>query len=663
MRRSIHSIILIFASVSIILTAFSYLQSQVMDSVRAYVRGEGLYAKAQKEATYELFRYLESGESSTFLQFQKNLEIPIGDRLAREALQLPAPDLAIAYRGFAQAQNHPADINGMIWFFQYFQNFPYVSEAVVIWEKADRLITELQTVGIQIQRAKADHDSEKVAQLSLRVHELHEELAVLETRFSLVLSEGSRWVKSVLFWASIVVLLVMLAFASLITRRILKEIELRESERLQNELAIKQSEERFTLAMRAANDGLWDWNMQTDVVYFSPRWKSMLGYEDYEMENNFLAWEKLVDEAGHNKTMREIESCIAGRQDGFVVEFKMRHKNGEWIDVLSHATIIRDDFGKPRRMVGTHKDITAQKRAEEELRLAAKIFTASSEGMMVVEANNRIASVNPAFTMITGFDARDVIGQDPKILTSGRQNQLFYQDLWEALNTTGVWQGELWNRRRNGELFAIHQTINTIYDDEGVVHRRVALFTDVTEKKKSEEIIWQQANFDALTGLLNRRMFLDRMERQLAAARRAKESFALLFIDLDHFKEVNDTLGHQAGDELIIMAAQRLLACVRESDTVARLGGDEFTVILPRLNEVSDIDGLLRNIIAKLAEPYLLGSDVARVSASIGVTLFPNDGAELDQLLQNADQAMYTAKKKGRNCFSYFNLSSPEGNV
>lgn len=663
MRRSIHFIILLFASVSIILTTFSWFQSQVMDSVRAYVRGEGLYAKAQKEATYELFRYLESGESSAFLQFQKNLEIPIGDRLAREALQLPVPDLAIAYRGFAQAQNHPADINGMIWFFQYFQNFPYVSEAVVIWEKGDRRITELQTVGMQIQRAKANHDSEKVAQLSLRAHELHEELALLETQFSLVLSEGSRWVKSVLFWAGIVVLLTMMAMASLISRRILKEIEKREIERLRNELAIKQSEERFTLAMRAANDGLWDWNMENNLVYFSPRWKSMLGYEDYEVENNFLAWEKLVDEAGHNKTMREIESCIAGRQDGFVVEFKMQHKNGEWIDVLSHATIIRDDFGKPRRMVGTHKDITAQKRAEEELRLAAKIFTASSEGMMVVEVNNRIVSVNPAFTVITGFDARDVIGQDPKILNSGRQDQLFYQDLWEALNTTGVWQGELWNRRRDGELFAIHQTINTIYDDEGVVHRRVALFTDVTEKKKSEEIIWQQANFDALTGLLNRRMFLDRLERQLAAARRAKESFALLFIDLDHFKEVNDTLGHQAGDELIIMAAQRLLACVRESDTVARLGGDEFTVILPRLNEVSDIDGLLRNIIAKLAEPYLLGSDVARVSASIGVTLFPNDGAEFDQLLQNADQAMYTAKKKGRNCFSYFNLSSQEGNI
>jgi diguanylate cyclase (GGDEF)-like protein/PAS domain S-box-containing protein len=282
------------------------------------------------------------------------------------------------------------------------------------------------------------------------------------------------------------------------------------------------------------------------------------------------------------------------------------------------------------------------------------IFRNSSEAMMVTDADNRIAAVNPAFSQITGYSADEAVGKDPKMLKSDRQNDDFYREMWEAVNATGHWQGEIWNRRKNGEAFPEWLTINTLYNADGAVQRRVALFSDITERKRSEELIWRQANFDPLTRLPNRNMFRDRLYQDIKKAQRAGLSVALLFIDLDHFKEVNDTLGHGMGDLLLVKAAHRISACVREADTVARLGGDEFTVTLMGLADESHVEKIAQNIITRLAEPFQLGHNVARVSASIGITLYPADAAETEALLKHADQAMYAAKNAGRNRFSYF---------
>lgn len=295
--------------------------------------------------------------------------------------------------------------------------------------------------------------------------------------------------------------------------------------------------------------------------------------------------------------------------------------------------------------------------AQESLKLAAMVYQNTSEAMMITDAENRIIAINPAFTELTGYPADRVLGKDPSILSSGRHDDAFYQDLWNNLNLHGHWQGEVWNRRSNGEEYVEWLTINTIYSDDGKVLRRVALFSDITEKKKVDELVWLQANYDTLTQLPNRRLFMDRLAQEIRKAHREKQQVALLFLDLDRFKEVNDTLGHHMGDELLIIAAQRIRACVRDSDTVARLGGDEFTIIIPELADVSNVGRVAQNIISSLSTYFQLETEQAYVSASIGITVYPEDADNVEDMLKNADQAMYAAKSAGRSCYRFFTHS------
>jgi diguanylate cyclase (GGDEF)-like protein/PAS domain S-box-containing protein len=288
------------------------------------------------------------------------------------------------------------------------------------------------------------------------------------------------------------------------------------------------------------------------------------------------------------------------------------------------------------------------------LQLAAMVYENSSEAILVSDAENRIIDVNPAFEQITGYTAEEVQGRNPSMFQSGRQDKEFYQKLWHALKTDGYWHGELWDKRKDGEIHAKLLTINTIKDSMGKVFRYVAIFTDITEQKNTEALIWSQANFDSLTKLPNRHMFHDRLEQQAKQSNRTGRPMALMLIDLDLFKEVNDTHGHDKGDLLLIDAAKRISACVRESDTVSRLGGDEFTVLLTELDDTHTVERIVQDINTKLTEPFKLGEYQAFISASIGISLYPNDTEDLDSLLKNADQAMYVAKNAGRNRSSYF---------
>ncbi len=297
---------------------------------------------------------------------------------------------------------------------------------------------------------------------------------------------------------------------------------------------------------------------------------------------------------------------------------------------------------------------------EEDLRLAAMVYERSSEAMMITDEANRIIAINPAFTETTGYTQEEAIGQHPSLLNSGRHDRHYFESMWEELDTTGRWQGEVWNRRKNGEIFPEWLTINTIHDAQGRVHRRVALFSDITEKKKADELIWTQANYDTLTHLPNRRLFVDRLEQGIRRASRDRSRLALLYIDLDRFKEVNDTLGHHLGDELLLEAAKRLNTCVRDSDTVARIGGDEFTVILNELKDIDSLARVARKILAVLSTPYQLREEQAYLSASIGITVFPDDGTRAEVLLKNADQAMFAAKADGRNRFNHFTATMQE---
>jgi len=218
------------------------------------------------------------------------------------------------------------------------------------------------------------------------------------------------------------------------------------------------------------------------------------------------------------------------------------------------------------------------------------VLQTSSEGMMITDESNEIIAINPAFSRITGYSLEEVKGKNPRMFKSDRHDPAFFQSMWSGITTTGQWQGEIWDKNRKGETQAKWLTINTIRNKDGSIHRYMALFSDITEKKKSEELIWRQANFDTLTGLPNRDMFRDRLRQEVKKSIRAELPLALLLVDLDQFKEVNDTLGHAVGDMLLIEAARRISACVRESDTVARLGGDEFTIVISEIADNTHVE-------------------------------------------------------------------------
>jgi diguanylate cyclase (GGDEF)-like protein/PAS domain S-box-containing protein len=348
-----------------------------------------------------------------------------------------------------------------------------------------------------------------------------------------------------------------------------------------------------------------------------------------------------------------IQRAVEQGKDSGLIEERLIRMDGSVFDAEVVALSIPYE-GAPASLV-IFNDITRRKEVEADLKLAATVFRSSSEAIMVTDVDDRIITVNPAFTVLTGYSVDEVVGATPPLLHNRRQNRRFYREMRRELARTGSWQGEIWNRRKDGELFAEYLSINTVYGGNGEVELRVSIFSDITEKKRKDELIWTQANFDPLTKLANRRLFRDRLDQEMKKIQRENGSLALLFIDLDHFKEVNDTLGHDIGDLLLVEATARLRQCVRESDSIARLGGDEFTVILPNYGSRANIERIARHIISVLSQPFSLGGhDNIYISASIGITLFPEDATDLETLLKQADQAMYVAKEEGRNQYAYF---------
>ncbi|HEY9120599.1 MAG TPA: diguanylate cyclase [Marinobacter sp.] len=293
-------------------------------------------------------------------------------------------------------------------------------------------------------------------------------------------------------------------------------------------------------------------------------------------------------------------------------------------------------------------------RSRSTLKLAERVIESSFEGIMVTDANVTIEFVNPAFTQLTGYSPEEVIGKTPEILSSGRHDTDFYQRMWHSLSTHGYWRGEIWNRRKTGELYLELLTITAITNDDGVTTHYAGLFTDITQHRRDEDQIRQMAYYDALTGVPNRRLLEDRLEHAIRHAHRKEMLLAVMFIDLDHFKQVNDTLGHATGDELLLQFTNRVQGCLREDDTLGRLAGDEFIVLLPEMNQVDDVHRVARRLLAIASQPYLVGGAQVTVGASIGVSLYPEDGTSASELMQAADIAMYRAKRDGRNLYCLF---------
>ncbi|NNJ95955.1 MAG: EAL domain-containing protein [Gammaproteobacteria bacterium] len=300
------------------------------------------------------------------------------------------------------------------------------------------------------------------------------------------------------------------------------------------------------------------------------------------------------------------------------------------------------------------QEINERKAVEADLQLAASVFEYSMEGIMITDADAHILSVNKAFTDITGYSADDAIGKTPRLLRSNLHDESFYQKLWTSLGQEGKWQGEIKNRRKDGEIFPVWSNISTVRDEHDQVRRYINIFTDITDKKLSEEHIYRLAHYDILTGLPNRALLQQRLQQALLLAKRHRHKLAILFLDLDRFKLVNDTLGHTVGDQLLQQVGKQLIACVRKADTVSRLGGDEFVIILDDLSSTDDAAQIATKVLETLSRPFNLDGHDVYVTASAGISIYPDDGEDADHLFKNADTAMYRAKEQGKNTYRFY---------
>ena len=292
--------------------------------------------------------------------------------------------------------------------------------------------------------------------------------------------------------------------------------------------------------------------------------------------------------------------------------------------------------------------------ATDRLELFGKMFHGSGEAMLITDANKNIMAVNPAFTEITGYAAEEVIGKDPNVLSSGKQTPDFYQTMWVSLNEAGQWQGEIWNRRKSGEIYPEWLSIGVVKNSKGEVINYISLFSDITERKVAEQKIEFLAHYDSLTRLPNRALFSDRLKLALVTAGRYEKRVGLLFLDLDKFKAINDSLGHLAGDLLLKSVAERLKSCVRESDTVCRQGGDEFMILLPDAGTRDDVENVAKKIILAMAETHQIEGQELLITFSVGISIYPDNAKDSEAMIKCADDAMYRAKELGRNNYQFF---------
>lgn len=300
------------------------------------------------------------------------------------------------------------------------------------------------------------------------------------------------------------------------------------------------------------------------------------------------------------------------------------------------------------------RQIVETKQAQEGLKLAANVLSSSSEAIMITDARANIVEVNEAFCKITGHSREEVVGRNPRVMSSGLHDRGFWLSFWKILVETGRWHGEVWDRRKNGEIFPKLLSVSAVTNDDGAVTHYVGFFSDITRMKESEARLEHLAHFDPLTDLPNRLLFRDRLHQALVQAERDGRNAALIFLDLDGFKDINDTLGHRVGDKLLVEVGRRLLECVRRGDTVARIGGDEFTVVMSGIWQAGQVVDVAHRIINTLRSPINLEGNEVFITASIGVSLYPDDGNDVDQLLKNADTAMYHAKEQGNDNFQFF---------
>ena len=634
LQRKLVPILVIFVSITIVSLALTLTALSVQSWVRAYVGGEGLWSKAQRDAAFLLQRYGETRNPEYLRKFEAAVAIPLGDRIARIELQKPAYDHAVATQGFTEGGNHPDDIPGLIMLFRCCAEFPFFKRVVGLWTQGDEQIVALQQLAEilrkQVETAAPGQDVQAILNL---VESVNDAVRPLEAAFTARLGDVARWVTRVLFFTVSGIIALLICLGAYISARILK--------------SIRQSEEQYRTLLTNASDAL---------IVVDRDNGSILEVNQRAVQLTGVSAETLIGSRygnylphTHDKlnipNSKNTAASINTRQninhvDGRKIPVEISYSDTEWGGRAAHLAILRD--------------ISVSIKVERELRVAANAMSHMAEGVVITDDRRRIISVNGAFSVITGYTEVEVMGSVPSYPASRHHDVAFFRSIWRTVRKTGHWQGEIWNRRKSGELYPEMLSISAVQDEGGHVTHYVGVFNDISAQKEYEQRLHQLAHYDALTGLPNRTSFEDRCNKALNRAARHGTQLALLFIDLDGFKAVNDTYGHAVGDVLLQTVADRITTCLRDKDIITRMGGDEFIALLEDITGPENAILAARKLLEALSKKAPCGGHEVSVSASIGISFYPSDAHDVETLLTHADIAMYAAKNRGRNNYQLF---------
>jgi diguanylate cyclase (GGDEF)-like protein/PAS domain S-box-containing protein len=424
----------------------------------------------------------------------------------------------------------------------------------------------------------------------------------------------------------------------------------------QRDVAITKSEERLNLALWGSNEVMFDWDVLNDFWYFDESFENLLGYQRDEIPSNRENYFKLVYQEDIPIVLSALKHHMTDENHFFVVEHRLLHKQGHWCWILARAKIVeRNKHGRALRMAGTLLDITTKRETQQRLELFNKVFESTTEGVIVTDPDFNIIEINPSFTEITGFSRQDIIGQSINILHSDKQNEDFYRRMHLSLQAKGKWQGELWEKRQNGEVYPQRLTINAMLNDNKQIIHYVAVFSDITQFKQTEDELQYLTNYDALTSLPNRSLMMTQLDLEIKKANANKRRLALVMVGLDNFKVLNDSYGHEIGDVILQSVATRLCRCVKKKDLVSRITGDEFALIIQNVTDFTQLREEVQNILLTITAHFfnIEGHDIL-LGASAGVSLYPDDAQDLQTLFTNADTALYHAKQTERNSYQLY---------
>lgn len=656
-------VILPFIAIVALMVGLLAFSMNILSAVRAFVGGESLWSKSQKEAVFHLNQYAVTQADADYQKVLKALAVPIGDQRARNELDQPRADMQVVRQGFLDGGNHPDDIDGIVFLYSNFKNFSLLREPLANWKIGDGLIQQLSLEAQHLHAAIATGNPDPMAMIAsvARIREIDARLTPLELRFSASLGESSRQVQRLLLFATLAIAISLMIFGSWISRYILIKSD-------QFKEALKISEERLQLAMLGSNDGLWDWDIQADNIYYSPRLKELLGYTLEDDEPTPLQFLNCIYPSDLDAVRAKLTSHLHDNSP-CDIEFRVVTKSGELRWVRSCAQSTSNSAGKPVRMAGSFTDITARKRAEEQLYAAkerAQVTLESiGEAVITLSTDGLVEYLNPTAEILTRWTLASARGLPlEKILnvvgeaSGNRVPDLIHQILDNSMPVENA--SNLLLVCDDGSEVAVNLSAEPIRNLSGETIGTVLVLHDVSKDREYAAQLSYQASHDELTGLINRREFERRLTVAMITSRDQQRQHAVLYLDLDQFKVVNDTCGHAAGDELIRQISVLLKQRLRDTDTIARLGGDEFGVLLencPVEHSLRIAEGL-RQTVADFQ--FVWSNKPFGIGVSIGLINLAGEMHTLGQIMSAVDAACYLAKEKGRNRVHEYRLDDSE---